>query len=110
MINYHKLFLFVEHLQLRSNSISSYYLIDCFESEVVYYGQKLGNPIDPFVGSVEDCHDLCITTEGCNFFTFRKWNRNVCVLRKAKGTVQSNSKSISGSAYKCRKTGNQFHT
>ena len=84
------------------------FFIDCFECGVVYYGQKVGDPIDPFIGTVEDCHDLCKTTEGCNFFTFFKWNRNVCVLRKAKGTVVQNSNSISGSAYKCRNIGKLF--
>ena len=60
---------------------------------------------DRFMGTVEDCHDLCKTTEQCNFFAFRQWNRNVCVLLKTMGNVHQDSNSISGSAYKCRKTG-----
>ena len=65
----------------------------------------MGDPINPFNGTVEDCHALCVSTEGCKFFLYQKWNLARCTLKQGKGTVVDNANAISGSAYKCRKPG-----
>ena len=78
---------------------------ECFACGKAYYGAKIADPIDPFDGTAEDCHALCVSTEGCNFFLYQKWNVARCVLKSGKGNVVENSNSVSGSAYKCRNPG-----
>ena len=63
-------------------------------------------PLDPFDGDAQDCRTKCETTEGCNFFTWRKWSaRNVCVLKSKKGNTSSKSNAISGAKSMCQNEG-----
>ena len=72
-------------------------ITDCFEYQIEYSGQHLGNPINNFNGEATDCQQLCESTNGCNYFV---WRNKECALKREQGNKNGNSAAISGPA-KC---------
>ena len=69
----------------------------CFECGKEYGGKNVGNIINHFQGTAEDCHKLCKETNGCNFFSYLQWShRNVCKLKATKRKVKNHTKATSG--------------
>ena len=67
-------------------------LVECFETHIAYSGRNIGDPKE-IKGDVKECRDMCASTEGCKFFTFRG---SECLLMSEVLNKNPDKNAISG--------------
>ena len=66
--------------------------IECFDPNIEYNGQFLGNPFK-IQGGAKECHAQCVANANCKFFVFRN---NDCLFLKSVQNKNNNANAISG--------------